>query len=169
MWAFISGLAAAVAVLVAYLQWRTAQTKVALDVYATRYAIYKDLREAVSNFVRELNFSQEIQAQYMDAQSRARFHFGAEVEHYLESLRREMIRGHMFYRYGHVRQQLGGVDEQVARLDRVSAFYDEIDQMFVPYMRLDQRMPLWWWPPFTTRLKDASSRVRARLKRQIYR
>jgi len=67
MWAFISGLAAAVAVLVAYLQWRTAQTKVALDVYATRYAIYKDLREAVSNFVRELNFSQEIQAQYMDA------------------------------------------------------------------------------------------------------
>ena len=155
MWAFITSLAAAVAVIVAYLQWMTAQTKVALDVYATRYAIYQDLREAVSNFLRELNFSQEIQAKYMDAQSRARFHFGVEVEQYLESLRRDMIRGHMFDRYGHAEQQLSGVDEQVVRLDRISAFYNEIDRMFVPYMRMDQRMPLWWWPPFVSKVKEA--------------
>ena len=32
----------------------------------------------------------------------------------------------------------------------VRRFYREIDRMFVPYMRLDQRMPLWWWTPFAS-------------------
>ena len=53
MWAFISTLAAVVAVTIAYLQWKTAQTKVALDIHATRYAIYQDLRDAVTDFLRE--------------------------------------------------------------------------------------------------------------------
>ena len=93
MLAFISGLAAVVAVAITYFQWRTAQTKVALEIHAARYAIYQDLRKAVSDFLRDLNFSLEVQGKYMDAQSRARFHFGAEVEQYLESLRRDMIKG----------------------------------------------------------------------------
>jgi hypothetical protein len=94
MWAIISGLAAVVAVAITYFQWRTAQTKVALEIHAARYAIYQDLRKAVSDFLRDLNFSLEVQGKYMDAQSRARFHFGAEVAQYLESLRRDMIKGH---------------------------------------------------------------------------
>jgi hypothetical protein len=137
MWAFIGTLAAVVAVFIAYLQWTTAQTKVALDIHATRYAIYQDLRDAVTQFFQEVNFTNEIHKKYMDAQSRARFHFGAEVEEYLESLRSDMIYGHMFDRYG-TRDQ-AGVDAQVARLDRINAFYSEIDRMFIPYMRLDQR------------------------------
>lgn len=75
MWAFITSLA--VAVFIAFLQWKTAQTKVALDIHATRCAIYQDLRDAVTMFSRELRLSLEVQAKYMDAQSRARFHFGA--------------------------------------------------------------------------------------------
>jgi hypothetical protein len=78
MWTFISGLAASVAVIIAYLQWKTAQTKVVLEIHATRYAIYQDLREAVTMFLQELKFSTEVQRKYLDAQSRARFHFGAE-------------------------------------------------------------------------------------------
>jgi hypothetical protein len=165
MWAFISALAALVAVAIAYLQWKTAQTKVALDIHATRYAIYQDLRDAVTSFLRELNFSNEVHAKYMDAQSRARFQFGAEVEEYLESLRLDMIRGHMFDRYSRDLKQLGSVDAQVARLDRISAFYSEIDRMFVPYMRLDQRMPLWWWPRLIKKLEGAVNRVRMNSRR----
>jgi hypothetical protein len=165
MWAFIGTLAAVVAVAISYLQWKTAQTKVALDIHATRYAIYQDLRDAVTGFLQELDFSNLIRAKYMDAQSRARFHFGAEVEEYLESLRRDMIQGHMFDRYAHAREQLGNVDAQVARLDRINAFYSEIDRMFVPYMRLDQRMPLWWWPDLIKELKEAANRLRAKLGR----
>jgi hypothetical protein len=161
MWAFISTLAAVVAVTIAYLQWKTAQTKVALDIHTTRYAIYQDLRDAVTDFLRELNFSNEVHEKYMDAQSRARFHFGAEVEEYLENLRREMIRGHMFDRY--IRGG-GDVDAQVARLDRINAFYSEIDRMFIPYMRLNQRMPLWWWPSLATKLKEEANRLRGRFR-----
>jgi len=52
MWTFISGLAASVAVIIAYLQWKTAQTKVVLEIHATRYAIYQDLRERSPCFYR---------------------------------------------------------------------------------------------------------------------
>jgi hypothetical protein len=166
MWAFISSLAAAVAVIIAFLQWKTAQTKLALDIHATRYAIYQDLREAVNMFLKEVKFSNEAQAKYMDAQSRARFHFGAEVEQYLERLRHDMIHGHMFDRYGPPQNALvaraqGTVDQQVDRLDRINAFYSDIDRMFVPYMRLDQRMPLWWWTTIATKIKGRAMRLRA--------
>jgi hypothetical protein len=99
-WTFISGLAAVVAVIVAGLQWLTAQTRLALEIHATRYSIYKDLRDVVTGFMQNINFSNELQAKFLDAQSRARFHFGAEVEEYLEKLRLDMIRGHFFDRYG---------------------------------------------------------------------
>jgi hypothetical protein len=54
-----------------------------------------------------------------------------------------MMRGHYFDRFAD--RQAVNVNEQVARLDRIAAFYNEIDKMFIPYMRNDQRMPLWWW------------------------
>jgi hypothetical protein len=75
-----------------------------------------------------------------------------------------MIQGHMFDRYGHAREQFGGVEQQVARLDRINAFYSEIDRMFVPYMRLDQRMPLWWWPALMAKIKRGGSWVRTQLR-----
>jgi hypothetical protein len=159
MWAIIV-LAAVVALAITYFQWRTAQTKVALEIYAIRYAIYQDLRKAVSDFLRDLNLSLEVQGRYTDAQSRARFHFGAEVEQYLESLRADMIKGHN--RYGHLQPPRGNADELAARLHRVNAFYKEIDRMFIPYMRLDQRMPLWWWTLLVTMMKEKMRRPSTR-------
>jgi len=153
MWAFITSVAAVAAVVVALLQWMTAQTKLALDIHATRYAIYQDLREAVALFLQNLKAEHEVLAKYADAQSRARFHFGAEVDEYLDEIRRAMIAGHLFDRYGHGLPD-AKVDEQVARLNRINAFYNEIDHMFVPYMRLDQRMPLWWRTPFIKWLRS---------------
>ena len=157
MWVVITSIAAAAAVIVAFLQWKTAQTKLALDIHAARYAIYQDLRDTVSRFLIDLNFSNEVHRKFLDAQSRARFHFGAEVDQYLEQLRSNMIFGHTFDRFGPA-NPVGTVDEQVeqsARLSRISAFYSEIDRMFVPYMRLDQRMPLWWWTTFAAKIKGA--------------
>jgi hypothetical protein len=103
MWTYISSVAAIVALIIAYLQWQTAQTKVAIEIHAARYAIYQDLRDAIAIFAQELRFSQEAQAKYMDAQRRARFYFGAEVDQYLDETRRAMIGGELFDRYGHGR------------------------------------------------------------------
>ena len=166
MWAYISSLAALVAVIIAFLQWKTAQTKVALDIHATRYAIYQDLRQAVTMFSMELRFSLEAQAKYMDAQSRARFHFGAEVDQYLDEIRRAMIVGDLLDRYRQGPRPDAKLDQQMAQLDRINAFYSEIDRMFVPYMRLDQRMPLWWWTPFATKIKGRANSIAKELLRK---
>jgi hypothetical protein len=132
-----------VGAVISYFQWRTAQQKVAFDLFDRRYAIYEDLRKVVSQFLQNLELSNEMQAAYMEAQNRARFYFGAEVEDYLENLRKEMLRGQFFDRYP--TRVVGNVNAQIARLDRITGFYAEIDRMFIPYMRNDQRMPLWWW------------------------
>jgi hypothetical protein len=150
MLTFVGALVAVVVAIagaaISFFQWRTAQQKVVLDIFADRYAIYKDLRAAVSMFLQNVNFSAEVQQSYMDAQSRARFYFGAEVDSYLETLRLDMIRGHFFDRYEY-RHEINA-DAQVERLNRVAVFDVEIDRMFIPYMRINQRMPLWWWSDF---------------------
>jgi hypothetical protein len=157
LWTLITGLAAAVAAIVAivisFLQWMTAQTKVALDIHASRYAVYMELREAVNLFLRELNFSNDVHAKFLDAQSRARFLFGAEVDQYLEEIRRLMIAGHVFDRYSRgVQQPQERVDQQIERLNQINAFFKDIDAMFVPYMRLEQKMPPWWWTSLASKI-----------------
>src|ERR1700680_1618542 len=111
MLTFIGSIVAIVGAVIAYFQWRTAHQKVALDIFATRYAIYMDLRNAVTTFLQNLEFSNETQRLYLDAQNRARFHFGAEVDEYLEQLRRDMLHGHYFDRYG--AREAPSVDAQV--------------------------------------------------------
>ena len=153
-WTVITSIAAVAAVVVAALQWMTAQTKLALAIHGARYAIYQDLRDVVLGFSQNLKFTNELQVKYLDAQSRARFHFGAEVDRYLDEIRRAMITGDLFDRYGHGQPDLK-VDEQIARLNFIQGFYSEIDRMFVPYMRLDQRMPLWWWTCLVAKMKGS--------------
>jgi hypothetical protein len=145
---------AIVGAVIAYFQWRTAQQKVVLELYEARYRIYDDLRAAVSQFLIKGELSQETDRAFLDAQSRARFRFGEEVDQYLKDIRHDLIAGSLFARYdaGNIR----GLDDHLARLDRLNAFYAEIDRMFVPYMRLDQRMPTWWWPNFRHKLKPLS-------------
>lgn len=130
--------------IISYFQWRTAQQKVALALFDRRYKIYEDLRNIVTQFLQNLEFSNEMQRSYVDGQNRARYYFGAEVDKYLESLRIDMMQGEFFDRYTD-NKPYANKDQQVARLSRVAAFYSEIDKMFIPYMRNDQRMPLWWW------------------------
>lgn len=128
---------------IAYFQSKTAQQKVAIELFDARYKIYQELKEIVVKFMQDFNFNNEMQRAFIDAQNRARFYFGAEVEEYLETTRKDIIAGYYVERF--IRGQSIDVDEQVARLDRINAFYTEIDRKFIPYMRNDQRTPLWWW------------------------
>jgi len=141
--AVVTVIVAIVGVVISYFQWRTAQSKIAIDLLGTRYKIYEDLRTAVSMYLTSGQFLPETQRLFMVAQSQARFHFGAEVEKYLEALRHDIIVGHLFDRFAE--RPNANVDDQIARLDRINAFYGEFDRMVIPYMRIDQRMPLWWW------------------------
>jgi hypothetical protein len=141
--AVVTAVIAIVGAVISYLQWRTAQSRVAIDLLGTRFKIYEDLRTSVSAYLMSGQFSLETQRIFMLAQSQARFHFGAEVERYLEALRRDIIAGHLFDRFAG--RLNGNVEDKIARPDRINAFYGEFDRMVLPYMRIDQRMPLWRW------------------------
>src|ERR1700723_2028312 len=84
---------------IAYYQARTAQQKVAIELFDERYKIYEDLKDVIVRFLQGINFTNELQQKYMDAQNRARFYFGAEVEDYLEKTRIDIIRGHYVDRF----------------------------------------------------------------------
>jgi hypothetical protein len=129
---------AIVGAVISYFQWRTARSKAAIDLLGRRFKIYEDLRTAVSAYLTSGQFSLEMQRIFMLAQSQARFYFGAEVERYLEALRRDIIAGHLFDRFAG--RPNASVEDQIARPDRINAFYGEF-----AYMRIDRRMPLWRW------------------------
>ena len=140
---FFGAIIAAATVSIAFFQWRTAQQKVVIDIFEERFKIYQQLRTAVSNYLQTLDFQLEAQRAYFEAMSKARYYFGAEVESYLATILRDINTAHLFDRYAD--RPSANIDAQVDRLNRINAFYTEIDRMFVPYMRIDQKMPLWWW------------------------
>jgi hypothetical protein len=142
---------------IAYFQWRTAHQKVALDILEKRFTIYNELRTIVAEFQKHADFSLEDQRIYADAQRRARFIFGADVDRYLGSVRSDLMRGHFFE---HQAGQTGSQEhEQDARMARLDSFYAKLDRMFVPYMRIDQKMPLWWRTDFLLKVKDVFNSV----------
>ena len=161
--AFVTAVVAVAAVAVAYLQWRTAHQKVALDVMVKRFEIYEKLRELVSNYLRTAAFPMEDHFAFIRAQTEARFYFGEEVTEYLEKARRDLLAGDFFERYGH--QQNLDFNNQLLRNDRLAAFYKDLDEMFIPYMRIDQRMPLWWLPQFKDRCMSRLRAVRSKIEK----
>lgn len=132
-----------IGIIISFLQWSTAQQKVALEISDSRFGIYDDLRFAVSDYLMSGQFSVKAREQFIAAQSRARFKFGQEVDDYLTQILNEINTAHLIDRYERPLSETA-IDNQVARISRINAFYTEIDKKFIPYMRLDQRMPLWW-------------------------
>ena len=41
--------------------------------------------------------------------------------------------------------------------------------MFVPYMRLDQRMPLWWRTPLVTKMKSCAIQLKKKMRQALSR
>jgi hypothetical protein len=60
-WTVITSIAAVAAVVVAALQWMTAQTKLALAIHGARYAIYQDLRDVVLGFSQNRRMRREME------------------------------------------------------------------------------------------------------------
>jgi hypothetical protein len=99
------------------------------------------VQPTAGEFSGSAQFSIDLHQRFLKATRRARFYFGPEVDEYLETLRIAMLRGDTRLGFR------GGIteDQFVAALDAVQSSYATLDRMFIPYMRLDQRMPNWWW------------------------
>lgn len=126
---------------IAFLQWRTAQEKVLLDLFDKRFAVYEDL---LSVMARHLGSGIDDPAFYnfVRAVSRAKFLFGHDVQTFLEERRKDLGRA---YRRN-VEPQPVPEDrsaavqaERLARADRLSDFPKDFDELVAPYMNHHQK------------------------------
>jgi hypothetical protein len=143
MLAFVTVFVGFVGAAITFMQWRTAQQKSVFDILEDRFEIYSELVDIVNTFGGSGRFDVALHKRFLDAQRRARFYFGSEVDEYLERLRLDMHRGGYIERVG-LNPALSE-DQYVAMMDRINGAHAELDKMFIPYMRVDQKMPRWPW------------------------
>src|SRR6516164_7807782 len=76
---------------VAFLQWRTAQQKAVHELYNDRFRIYEVVKNCVDQVrINPENFDNERQKEFLKAKNEAYFFFGADVQDYLERLRKDL-------------------------------------------------------------------------------
>ncbi len=139
----IAAVTAIFVALVAFLQWRTAHQKAALDLFERRHSIYETVRKGVGMMIRDSNgFDQACEAEFVQAMGRAYFFFGDDVVGYLEQLWKaitDVREADTELKDGSAHAALGATAEKRRKaMDRITAFYTEGRPLFSKYMRFQQ-------------------------------
>jgi hypothetical protein len=96
----------ALGVWIAFLQWRTAKQKQALELNDRRFKLYESVKSCVDQFNRNSQyFDSEQEIKFLKALSEADFYFNDELHNYLETLRKDIL-------------TVRDIDKQVARLQQ---------------------------------------------------
>lgn len=139
--------AIAVAVsVIAFMQWRTAHQKVVLDLFDRRLAVYEETRLFYHQIVRHgIRLPMADAANFHSVRNKAAFLFGDELRAFLEEFHLAAINmatnaaqindavgndrsGYVSYAHQHIREVVG--------------LGQQIESMFSPYMRMDQKRVL---------------------------
>jgi hypothetical protein len=134
----------AIAALVAYLQWVTAHQRVVVDLFDKRLAAFNAIRDSVVPVMREAAISQREFFDFVRAEDRCRFLFGADVLKFLVEMRNDLAWLASYSdavidsRPTDQRSKL--IDKKSDILIRVSEFDKTAIPLFARYMKLDQRM-----------------------------
>ena len=136
----------AAGVCIAYLQWRTNHQRVVLDLFDRRLHVFEDFESAVKNVFSTTLVTNETWALLLSAKARARFLFGDDVNNYIQQ-RIEDFAWRMTYTDETIDQDENRQDlirEKQEVLRRIIGFASDAEPLFSPYMKLEQRTPLWW-------------------------
>jgi hypothetical protein len=146
-YSWITAIIAAIVAVIAFLQWVTAREKIVLDLFEKRFAVYEELRSAISYQIRHARTDDEHYLKFARAVSRSKLLFGPEVFSVLEERRIDLARVTLpkADNLGQVPEstQKRAEDVHVARLDRLGNFFDELDALVLPYMQHTQKKPEW--------------------------
>jgi hypothetical protein len=134
---------------IAYLQWRTAEQRAALELFEHRYALFQAFREAVGQLTTaSRDFDQQQETDFLEAKERAYFFFGDNVQRYLDELWQDIKRVRAadteFPLIGPVGDQQTRATSNQARqmaLDRIKQFENAGRPLFGQYMRFAQPIP----------------------------
>lgn len=133
-------IATAVAI-IAYRQWRTAVTKLNLDLFDKRYAIYQKVRSAVGVVSTTARVSREAEQNLLEAINESEFLFDDTVRLYLNGLWK------LFSRLSAAEHQMKSDDEDIRKkavkesnelFSEITQFYYEGPDVFAHFMRMDQ-------------------------------
>jgi hypothetical protein len=145
--------------IITFLQWRTAQAKLIGDLFERRVKIYEEMTWVAAQVIATGRFPNEVDIRLARVEHLARFNFGPEVLAYISSYRKDLIEKEMSEKDPTRKED----DEKyMARSKRLDGFFDEFDRRVEPYMLIDQKLPLWWWPKdWRIRLDEALARIRS--------
>jgi hypothetical protein len=138
----------AVVLVVQYMQWRTANQKVVVDLYERRLKVYEQLSKAIGPVLREGEVNGEALRDFMVGEADAKFLFGEEVIAYLENLRRSFAWMSSFSNKVIDQASNRGdlIDIKYKHLREITAFYEVAPDIFAPYMKLTQKNTPFWRP-----------------------
>lgn len=152
-WIVASAIAAFAATM-AYFQWRTAHQRVVLDLFDRRNEVYIELRNGATAIVSAGKAGSEVETQLIRAVEKARFYFGDDVVSELDEFLVSAI--HIDYYASEIEGAQGDekrdlIAKRRLSLNKIEEFSKRAPELFIPYMRLDQKMPSLWRPGCTSR------------------
>jgi hypothetical protein len=166
-------LIAAIAALIAYMQWVTAHQKVVVDLFDRRRMAFELVEDALRPVFREGEVSGEALNKLFAAKSECRFLFGSDVNDYLASIHKDYAWLTSFNNgvidASPKRSEL--IDEKYERLNRIIAFYTDGAPLFLEYLRLDMKVRYFWPFPQKKEIGDvqtdasADTGIRSKLRR----
>jgi hypothetical protein len=148
---------AAIAALIAYLQWVTAHQRVVVDLFDRRRKAFESVEDALRPVFREGEVSTEALREFFAAKFECRFLFGQDVNDYLDSLHKDFawltsFNNDVIDRSPN-RSKL--IDQKFERLERILAFYNVGVPIFIEYIRLDLKMRYFWPFPAERTISEA--------------
>ena len=136
----VAAITSALVLVVAFLQWRTAQQKAVLDLFEKRFKIYEVVKSCVDQMrTNPEDFGNERQREFLKARDEAYFFFGDDVQKYLERLRKDLLTV-----YNATRFEATTADGEEA-ISRISKFAEHGQPLFAKYMRFPQTVQGWDW------------------------
>jgi hypothetical protein len=141
-------LTAFIALIVAFisaLQWITARQKVVLDLFDKRFAVYEELREAITPHLGRMSTVEDM-GKFNRAANRAQFLFGPEVTSFLDE---RLVDLSVLVVEDNKEEktpippedgdQTAEQNEYVIHLGRVTRFFKDFDALVAPYMKHTQK------------------------------
>jgi hypothetical protein len=141
-------LVAAIAALIAYLQWVTAHQKIVLELFDKRLEAFRGIQAAIQPIMRHGAATQQEFFAFAESVERCRFLFGDDVHQYLADLRKKLSFMSVFTdetidkRTEPERSTL--IDKKSNYLDDLANFEKDGVPLFAPYLKLDQKMRYFW-------------------------
>ena len=141
--ALLTLLIAAIVTYIAFMQWRTAQAKLALDLFEKRIAVYDLVREAISIINTHGKVDETADRKLLEAMNASEFLFGDDIREYLEAMWKK------FSKMRVAQSQLENSDEKIRKkavsnkydlFREITQFYYEGGDVFAHYMRIDHKL-----------------------------